>query len=261
MNNFRILSMPKMTLIRSILVALIPFMTIFCSCASASSQNTDAYQYPIKPGTEEWKGLTSHTDMLAVCQIPESALQNMSTAGLLESVLNYPLLGDYMAFNSVQQGFDSVASQFNGLQEFLNRKDAGEMLLKTYSDMKPQAVAAVSPTRQDYQKTFGINDLELIVAQDPILSNLTDAQLRQLVQTAREKYLAKQQLAEVYGKSSLEFSARLIGKALLQAGYQPSEKLLSQEGIARNFLSTGSFATDEYLSDIMTISEQFLSVK
>ena len=246
---------------RLILVVSALFILTFCSCATAASRSTDAYQYPVKPGTEEWKALMTHEDMLAVCQIPEPVLKEMSTAGLAESVLNYPLLGEYMAFNSPQQGFDQVASHFNGLSELLDREGAGKELLTRYSAMQPQAITVNSPTRDDYEKVFGINDLELIFEQDSILFNLKDAELRELVQTACEKYLAKQQLIEVYSKSSLEFSARLIGKALQQSTYQPFSQFINQDSWLRNFLATGSFSSDETLDGIMSLAEQFLSRK
>ena len=54
--------------------------------ANAQSSKV-VYDYPIKPGTEEWKGFTSTQEMIEVCQIPESILKNMSTSDLLDVCL------------------------------------------------------------------------------------------------------------------------------------------------------------------------------
>lgn len=35
------------------------------------SEASDAYEFPVKPGTPEWATLQSHAEMLRVCQIPE----------------------------------------------------------------------------------------------------------------------------------------------------------------------------------------------
>lgn len=83
----------------------------------------EPYEYPIEPGTDEWKALKTHKEKLSVSQIPEDTLQNMTTAALLDTVLNYPLLVDVMAYNSTEMGIEIVCEQFNGLQELLNRDD------------------------------------------------------------------------------------------------------------------------------------------
>jgi hypothetical protein len=46
------------------------FITLFFS--SSAQQISSVYNFPIKPGTEEWKALKTHKEMLEVCQIPEN---------------------------------------------------------------------------------------------------------------------------------------------------------------------------------------------
>ncbi|MFZ3101985.1 MAG: hypothetical protein WA113_07270 [Desulfitobacteriaceae bacterium] len=100
-----------------------------------SSTNTVvSYQYPVKGGTEEWKKLNSHAEMLDVVQIPENILKKMTTAELVETVLNYPLYGDMYSYDTFQQGIESIIIQFNGLSELLKRDDAGTVLLAKYKE-------------------------------------------------------------------------------------------------------------------------------
>ena len=80
---------------------------------------TDAYDFPIKPGTPEWAALKSHEEMLQVCQVPESILQEMSTEGLIETCLNYPLYWEWLAYSNLQQGFETVASRFSPVLDCL----------------------------------------------------------------------------------------------------------------------------------------------
>jgi hypothetical protein len=61
-----------------------------CVKPASKAAVSGVYDYPVKPGTAEWKALGSHVEMLKVCQIPDSNLTRMSTADLLETVLNYP---------------------------------------------------------------------------------------------------------------------------------------------------------------------------
>lgn len=84
-----------------------------------------AYVYPVLPGTDAWNALGSHAEMLAVCQIPEDILCRLTTKALLETVLDYPLMGDMHAYSTMELGFLRVRDQFNGLQELVSRPDAG----------------------------------------------------------------------------------------------------------------------------------------
>ncbi|HEY5465844.1 MAG TPA: sigma-70 family RNA polymerase sigma factor, partial [Clostridia bacterium] len=96
--------------------------------------SADAYVYPVTPEKtpEVWKTLGSHDAMIEACQIPESLLWSMSTEGLVETCLNYPMTGDMMAFNSPTGWLEGVGKNFNGLQKLLQRKDAGFELLRVY---------------------------------------------------------------------------------------------------------------------------------
>lgn len=86
-----------------------------------------AYVYPVLPGTDAWNALSSHADMLAVCQIPEDILKNLTTRELLEVVLDYPLMGDMHSYSTMELGFLRVRDQFNGLRELVGRPDAKEI--------------------------------------------------------------------------------------------------------------------------------------
>ena len=81
------------------LCTVLALTVMACSTKTAAANGSDAYDYPVKPGTDAWKALGSHEDMLNACQIPETTLNRMSTAGLVETVLNYPLFGDAWAWN------------------------------------------------------------------------------------------------------------------------------------------------------------------
>jgi len=86
------------------------------------------WDYPIKPGTEKWKNLTTSQAMIDVCQIPEDILQNMNTVDLIQTCLNYPLKGNVYAYANVKDGIEHISLQFNGFKELLLRK---KIILKT----------------------------------------------------------------------------------------------------------------------------------
>lgn len=91
------------------------------AAASAESARDSAYEFPIVPETEEWKGLKNLEEKLAVCQIPEDRLAEMSTEALIETVANFPLTVNLFAYDTPEQGYRAVREQFNGLAELERR--------------------------------------------------------------------------------------------------------------------------------------------
>ena len=59
----------------------------------------EAYEYQILPGTEKWYALGSLDNKIKACAIPLETIQQMDTKSLVESVINYPLLGNMHFFN------------------------------------------------------------------------------------------------------------------------------------------------------------------
>lgn len=103
---------------------------------------TTPYEYPITPFMDEWKNFESHTEMIAACQIPEDILKNLSTEALAETVMNYPLLTDMLAWSDRSLGFQNVVSNFNGLEELLSRQNGVDYILTTTPMLYNQNVLA-----------------------------------------------------------------------------------------------------------------------
>jgi len=102
--------MSKLVLKAVILFFLIP---LICYC----QEKTGAYEYPVKPGMPEWKEILSHKERVKACQIPETMLTNMTTEDLIETCLNYPIFNEMWFYNSMLDGFEIAAKNFNGFQE------------------------------------------------------------------------------------------------------------------------------------------------
>lgn len=93
------------------------------------SKITEAYDYPVKPGTKEWLALPSVIERREACEIPQDILERMTTSALVESVLTYPFFVDALgAFESFEEGLNWVSTYFSGIDELLSRADAGECL-------------------------------------------------------------------------------------------------------------------------------------
>jgi hypothetical protein len=111
---------------------LILFSVFYLAVFSLFGQSKMTWDYPIKPGTEEWKKFQSNKEMVSACQIPEHFLQTVSTKDLMTLCLQYPLLYDLFAFNNVNDGLKKLFADFNGIREFSKREEAINSLREEY---------------------------------------------------------------------------------------------------------------------------------
>jgi len=238
-------------------VILIVVSLFFLSCKQQSS-SPDAYTYPTTPGGQEWSKFTSHDEMVAAVQIPTVTLSSMSTAGLVESVLNYPMFGDVSAYNSPQQGIDRLYSQFTGLRVLFERSDAGIELLKRYQTMDPSTINNNDWTgvqKGSYSISFW--NIEMLLAQYQIISQFTDSQKSDLISEMLNKYQAKLNFPDTYSSIHKNSTAWVIGRALQQAEYESFISELASNTELQRFLKYGSFVSDSDFEFIVSQAKQF----
>jgi hypothetical protein len=146
-------------------------LLLVCSCflsVLVVAQVTEKpYEFPVKPGTEQWAKLSSSSQMDEVCVIHDQVLRKLSTRALLITCLNYPRIIDVFSADNLQSGFDLCSTHFNGLAELLKRPDLNQILLKFYLDVDIQ-----KNTIEGYNAKFPFLPLafvELFLAQNNIL--------------------------------------------------------------------------------------------
>lgn len=127
-------------LIALFLIAVIPGGSLMVSADGettiALQKDPTPYQFQIKPGSPEWNGFTSKQEKLDVCQIPEQKLKGMTTEALLSTVLAYPLITDYFAFDTPDLACNVMSNDFNGFNELFSRSDVTQALLNRYRDAR-----------------------------------------------------------------------------------------------------------------------------
>lgn len=196
------------------LALLLVVLCMSFAVSTLAQSGDDTYQFPIMPGTREWQAFQTHDEMLVATQIPADLLSKMSTRGLVKTVLGYPLFGDIWAFNSVQQGFDIVTSNFNGLQALLTRKDAGQELLALYEQMNPAFMNSSWSVEQRGSYVFDVAHVEFLLAQKPIVDTLLAGEREHLLRLALSYYEQKTQMPNEYGRLSIETTFVLMGRLL-----------------------------------------------
>jgi hypothetical protein len=184
---------------------------LFCSCACFGQL---AYEYPVKPGTEEWKAIDSQLVKDSLCQIPDDIINRLTTEELLDVCLEYPMLGDILAFNNVQDGIEGVKNNFNGIYELLLRTNCSQVLIDRYVNTSPKDFQESWSLFKKGDYSFKIMVLELLIAQPEITSRLNVEQKKTLISNLIEKKVDKSN-PEIYGRTSHMTVYFTISKVLI----------------------------------------------
>jgi hypothetical protein len=192
----------------------------------------------------EWASLRNHREMVEATQLSERQVQSMSTEQLADAVLTYPLLPAALAFNSVQGGFNVVARDFNGLQEFLHRPDAGGALVRRYEKFDA-SVPTGATTLQAGNRALAGWRLEIVLAQPEILSALSTRDAAALARVAEATLAVRQRHANVYSALSLEPAITVLGRqSAIREGRDWSRPALLRDATTSE---TGTQASYEYI--------------
>ena len=162
----------------------------------------DIYDFPIKPGTEEWNQLPSTTARKTALQIPDALLPVISTKGLLETCLQYPfLLSSMQSFYSFQIGFEELMKSFNGFPEFFKRPKLTNVLMEKYENLKGEVESIWSLERYD-QINFPFRHfvVEFMLAQDTVVNNLSEEQEKHLILLSLENQKIKQTYSDIFSE-------------------------------------------------------------
>lgn len=166
---------------------------------------TTPYDYPVKPGMQEWANFQTGQAMLDACQIPVGILAKLTTNALVETCLNYPLIFDYLSFNDEREGIQFMINNFNGLEELSKRADGASCLLKAYKNT-PSHKNRTIELQSDKSPSFMLGYLELLLANKLFIDKFTQEELVDLNNIALEKYTLKLASPDDFGLLSIRRS-------------------------------------------------------
>lgn len=235
---------------------LLAAATILYSIGS-QAQNSDAYNFPIKPGTEEWNKLKSYDDKLSAYNVPENILKKMSTDGLVETCLNYPEFRLVMTRNSIQEGYNYIKSIFNGFRELENRPDAGVRLLEKYQQLDPVQIKNFKTMLDKGQYSFQFTYLELLLSQHNIVEKMSGEDRADLGKHCVVTYELKERHPEYYYPFNLRNSARVISRILNVEKHEDYLDLKLSNGEKANFQIDNMTMSKDDLQRIVSIGKEY----
>ena len=135
---------------------------------------TDAYSFPEYAAEEpmDWNRVRDYY------QVPEDEIKAMSTEGVIETCLDYPIFGISMVTSntSIYAGFRETLDSFIGFKELFSRPDAGRKMLEFYESIDFENVVDSSDTVFSLRVRY----LEYIMAEEEILTQLTSEERSRL---------------------------------------------------------------------------------
>gem|GEM_PF-1033844 len=193
---------------------------------------SDTYKYPIVPGTEDWKALQSLTEMVQACQIPNKELKSISTEGLLETLLNYPLILDYGAFNQQQDGFERIKSENNGFNELYGRTDLFDVIFERYELMSLNCDENLYPPFISEIPTpiqISFQTIEFFIIQDELLNEINSNQRIQIFESVFDKLQEKKEHG--FSEYNNLVSVAILGKIMIKESYMPFVNISAENNI------------------------------
>ena len=184
----------------------------------------DKYEFPDISGINDWWGdpdiIKKRLDAL---QIPDAILSSISTAGLLETFLEFPYLIDIHFGKNYQNAFDGLLIKFNGLRELLKRPDFTDALIEKYISLSEE-VKGVRMLSFVEQGKFSLHHfaLEIMLAQDAVIENLSEEQEEALFFLSLERAKMKRNYPDIFANYHNVPAALLYTKKIMKDNIAPA---------------------------------------
>lgn len=172
------------------------------------------YLFQAKGGTEGWRKIQSHDEMIRRCQMPNDSLTHISTDRLIETCLSYPMLLDFLAHDNIKVGFEKTMNSFNGFTELIQRKDVKDRLTRFFLNLRMEAVDTIKSTIGKGDFTFKVTALELMITHDSIMNSIDSDNRILLIHDIVKKYQIMPQHFLHYGNFGKFSMAYLLVKIM-----------------------------------------------
>lgn len=209
-------SFRKMFAVISTMVMVMSLGVLSVNADSNEKKDNTPYSFPVLPGSSEWESFTTKQEKLSVCQIPDDKLVNMTTDALLETVMNYPFIHDYMAFNSYEDACRRMSEDFNGFSELFSREDITSAILSKYSSA--HVVSADEIDTVDSASFFEPSTLEYLFVCDEINNGEITGKELELFSEIHSQKSYERNVAGIYSIQSEVYCTHKQSEILTRAG-------------------------------------------
>jgi len=206
----------------------------------------DKYIYKIVPGTKEWQTFKSTEDAYKACQLPARKLKSMSTAGLIDALINAPMFTAmyYLANCGSEIQWRGQYQSLNSGKELFKRKDAGSALMAYYHLTSLVCVvdryATLVREYEDIRDSGGSRDYRDVTKQDIRVSDdfkklqglqwlFAEEEILDKLSYYQKKEAVAALLADYEQRPDFTRSIFLTAYVMLAADYEPIVELYNND--------------------------------
>lgn len=230
---------------------------MFFSFELYAQEKKMVWDYPVKPGMEEWKKFRSGEEMVNACQIPEDILDSMTTEELADLCLRYPLIKYIFAFDNLNNGLNKLFSDFNGIREFYRKRDVSNSLLNRYSQ-QIQAFSLLDEKSTDYEKgkfIVTVSLLEVLLSRSIEKNNATKEKSKEVLQALVAGYEEKIKYADYFVGVGFRSNVYSRVQVISEMSKQSMQRLPQKENNPAKF---SGMADEQTLQIIDELSYQLI---
>jgi hypothetical protein len=163
-------------------------------------------EYALTPEDEEWANKTPE-ELRAIINIPQSEIEKLSDKELLDEVLEYPYIGDIVAFDDVATGLEVVGERFTGLSEVFKRNSMGDDVKKEW--MKLSALVSSSDSKRPVSEDLIMDKfiLDALLSHDSIRDSLSSEDCAEILEASQAIEATGVMSGLAVSKDAITFSA------------------------------------------------------
>jgi hypothetical protein len=206
------------------------------------------YEYPVKPGSEEWAAFTSGQQMLDACQIPQKVLSSLTAKALAETCMNYPLFFEYLAVNDEREGIRIMIEKFNGLRELSKRSNGTLELIKIYKTF-PVLSKIPNLTSKERDIPYKLPFIELLLSDDNFINQLNLKERTELKKIVLDKYENKLANPDIYSLYNIS-KTFLLGAVILDKQDEAVSISSEERKTLKSYINNHVHAAPELLTEI-----------
>ena len=171
----------------------------FLVACVVNAQPKEKWDYPVKPGSEEWRYMP-YAEKVEKSQPPKELLNSWDTETLFKYCVDYPLNKVTLMFNYPNAGFRCVYEQSTVWQEFIRRKDALEVY-SNYFEIRPyKRLLIINDVEIRNNDLFTLFFLEKLVSETDFANYLDSSRKRKLADIILQSHQSKKEYPdEFYG--------------------------------------------------------------
>jgi len=193
-----------------------------CGCGNewlkgeSKCQKVLIWDYPVKPGSEEWEKHTTIQERIDAVQVPEIILSILSTEELTYLCLENPM-GSLFVYSPFDRGLDTIFVRYNCFRELLSRHDAVMGLLNWYL-CTMQNLSLLKGDASDSDKgqiVRKIATITLLLTRCPMPDETKAENLKEILKLLYCGYEKMFKYPDLFGSASFEYSFYTRAKIII----------------------------------------------